>query len=211
MTSTEAGKEPRSVSEVVETIAELAEKDDKVTIGDVLDRFGHRSFAPVMMAFALVELTPAGGIPGVPTFLAACISLFAVQMLFGRDHIWVPKWIEQRSAPSKKLREATGKLETVAEKVDKVAHSRLERFASGAGLKVAAAIILALCLTIPPFELVPFASTAPMLAIDVICLAIMVRDGLAMLIAWGVAAAALIGLGYYYFASDISFTSYLPF
>lgn len=211
MTSGDRSKEPQSVSDVVDGIANLAERDSKVTIGDVLDRFGDRSFAPVMMVFALVELTPAGGIPGVPTFLAVCISLIAVQMLIGRDHIWVPKWILQRSAPSSKLRQATGKLGSVAGKVDKVAHSRLEQFASGVGLKIAAAIIIALCLTVPPFEVVPFASTGPMLAIDVICLAIMVRDGLAMLIAWSLATAALIGLGYYYFASDAASSGYLPF
>ncbi|QFT75959.1 exopolysaccharide biosynthesis protein [Erythrobacter sp. THAF29] len=211
MTSENGTREPQSVGDVVEGIAELAGRDSRVTIGDVLERFGNRSFAPVMMVFALVELTPAGGIPGVPTFLAVCISLIAVQMLFGRDHIWVPEWIKRRSAPSKRLRQATGKLETVAERVDSVAHSRLEQFASGIGLKIAAAIIIALCLTIPPFEVVPFASTGPMLAIDVICLAIMVRDGLAMLIAWALAAAALIGLGIYYFASDTAGTGYFPF
>lgn len=191
--------EPQSVGDVVEGIAELAEEDEKVTIEDVLDKFGNHSFAPVMLVFALVELTPAGGIPGVPTFLAVCISLIAVQMLFGRDHVWVPQWIARRGASSEKLRKASRTLDKVARRVDKVARSRLESFASGIGLRIAAATIIALCLIVPPFEVVPFASTGPMLAIDVICLAIMVRDGLAMLITWSLALAALTGLGIFYF------------
>lgn len=189
-----------SVGEVVEGLAELAAEDDQVTIGDVLRKFGDQSFAPVMLVFALIELTPAGGIPGVPTFLAFCIALVAVQMLIGREHVWVPQWIARRGASSVKLRKASRTLEKVARRVDKVSHSRLESFASGIGLRIAAAIILLLTFTIPPFEIVPFASTGPMLAIDVICLAIMVRDGLAMLVAWSLAAAALAGLAVYYLA-----------
>lgn len=196
----EHSKEPHSVGEVVEGIAELAERNSKVTIGDVLDRFGVRSFAPVMMVLALIELTPFGGIPGVPTALAVCIILIASQLLLGRDHIWVPAWLERRSAPSDKLKMATTRLESVAHKVDSMAHSRLEALASGFGLRIAAALIIALCLTVPPFEVVPFASTAPMLAIDIICLAIMVRDGVAMLIAWTVAAVALGAVAFFYLA-----------
>ena len=203
--------DPHSVGDVVQAIEELAEQESTVTIGDVLRKFGDHSFAPVMLVFALIELTPAGGIPGVPTFLALCISLVALQMLFGRDHIWVPQWIGRRGASSEKLKKALQTLEKVARRVDSVAHSRLEAFASGTGLRIAAGVIIALCLIIPPFEVVPFASTGPMLAIDIICLAIMVRDGLAMLVAWGLAAAALIGLGYYSFASHAANGGYLPF
>ncbi|QUL39503.1 exopolysaccharide biosynthesis protein [Erythrobacter sp. JK5] len=203
--------DPHSVGEVVESLAELAEEDSKVTIGDVLDRFGDHSFAPVMLVFALVELTPAGGIPGVPTFLASCIALVAVQLLFGRDHLWVPGWIARRGAPSVKLRKAAHTLENVARQVDRVAQSRLESFASGIGLRIAAALIIALCLTIPPFEVVPFASTGPMLAIDIICLAIMVRDGLAMLVVWTLATVALAALGYFILFSDAMSGASLPF
>ena len=68
--------------------------------------------------------------------------------------------------------------------------------------KVAAVMILLLCLTVPPLEFLPFASSAPMLAIAAFGLALTVRDGLLMLIATALSVAA-IGFGtYYYWSSD---------
>ncbi|MBD2840649.1 exopolysaccharide biosynthesis protein [Erythrobacter rubeus] len=203
-------KDPHSIGDVVEGLSELAEAERQVSIGDVLDKFGNRSFAPVMMIFALLELTPVGVIPGVPSFLALCVILIAVQLLIGREHIWVPDWIEDRAVTSSKLEKATDKLEGPADTLDTVAKGRLEFLAQGPALRVAAAIIIALALAVPPLELLPWASMGPMIAISIICLAIMVRDGLAMLLAWVLAAAAMVGLGFYYFGSDAAGGGYLP-
>ncbi|GMN01983.1 exopolysaccharide biosynthesis protein [Erythrobacter sp. MTPC3] len=203
--------EPHSIGDVVEVLDELADAEDSVSFGDVLDKFGSRSFAPVMMIIALTEATPLGAIPGVPSLLALLILLIAVQMIMGRGHIWVPKWIENRSVASQKLDKATDKVTGVADKLDNVAKGRMEGLAKGPALRVAAAIIIALCLMVPPLEVLPWASSGPMLAIAMISLAIMVRDGLAMLIAWIIAGAAAVGMGYYYLSSDAAGGGFLPF
>jgi len=202
-------KEPHSVSDVVEGLEELAESESQVTFADVLEKFGTRSFAPVMMVLALLEATPVGMIPGVPSFLALCVLLIAVQMLMGRDHIWVPQWIAERSVSNDKMEKATEKLEGPAEAIDGVAKERLEGLAKGPAIRIAAGLICVLALMVPPLEVLPWASMGPMIAIAVICLAIMVRDGLAMLAAWIVAGAAAVGGLYWYLSSDAS-SSLIP-
>ncbi len=57
-----------------------------------------------------------------------------------------------------------------------------------------AAACLLLCLTVPPLELFPFASTAPMAAIALFGLAMTLRDGLVMALAF-LASGAAIGVG----------------
>ena len=52
-------------------------------------------------------------------------------------------------------------------------------------------MILLLCCLVPPLELVPFASSAPMLAIAAFGLALMVRDGLLMLAAFTLSLGAV--------------------
>lgn len=204
-------KDPHSVGDVVEGLEELADSEDEVRIADVLDKFGSRSFAPVMLVFALLEISPIGVVPGVPTFLALCVAVVAAQLLFGRDHIWVPGWIADRSVGSKKLNKATDKLEGPADKLDGIAKERFEVLTEGPALQVAGGIIILLCLLVPPLEVLPWASAGPMLAISVICLAILVRDGLAMLVAYLVAAGAIGGLGYWYFTSSAAGSGFLPF
>lgn len=63
-------------------------------------------------------------------------------------------------------------------------------------MKLAAACCIILALTVPPLELLPFATTVPMVAIAAFGLALLVRDGLLMIIAMLLAAAALaLGVG----------------
>ena len=76
------------------------------------------------------------------------------------------------------------------------------KLTKGIWLRIAALAILVLCLTIPPLEFLPFASSGPMLAIAAIGLALLVRDGLVMLFALTLAAAAVAGGTYYYYTSD---------
>ncbi|AWW72891.1 hypothetical protein CD351_00450 [Erythrobacter sp. KY5] len=209
--ATQDTKAPNSIADVIDGLDELASSEEEVKVADVLDKFGSRSFAPVMLVLALLEISPVGIIPGVPSFLALCIALIAAQLLAGREHIWVPKWVAQRSVASSKMDKATTKLEGPAETLDGVAKERLEVLAQGPAIRVAAAIIILLCFLVPPLEVLPWASAGPMLAISIICLALMVRDGLAMLIAWMLAFGAVGGLATWYLGSDAAGSGFLPF
>ena len=110
--------EPHSASETVEALEDLAENNEEVRIGDVLDEFGKRSFGPFLLVPALIELTPIGGIPGVPTLLALLIAMVAVQLLLGRDHVWLPEVIQRRAVGAKKLMKSAKKLAGVAAFLD---------------------------------------------------------------------------------------------
>ena len=200
--------EPKSAVETVDSLEELADAQEKVCLGDVLDKFGKRSFGPFMMIPALLEITPFGAIPGVPTALAAFIALVAAQLLWGADHVWVPRFVETRAIKSDKLMRGAEKLEGLAEKLDHWFKGRMKAFTGLVWQKIAAVAIILLCLTVPPLELVPFASTLPMVTIAAFALALMVKDGLLMLIATILSVAALAGGTYLFYTSD---GSILPF
>ena len=173
--------EPHSMGDVLGELDELAANHDEVRVADVLDDFGARSFGPFIMIPAVLEITPVGGIPGVPTVLALFIALIAVQLLIGRDHVWMPQFIQRRAVGSKKLHKAVGKLKGMANFLDRHSKGRLEGLTKGTAIKLVAAVIIALCCTVPPLEFLPFASTIPMLAIAVLGLALTVRDGALLL------------------------------
>ncbi|WP_338242549.1 exopolysaccharide biosynthesis protein [Aurantiacibacter hainanensis] len=183
--------EVHSVCDILDRLREVADSEDKVSVGDVLDAIGDRSYGPTLLIPALVEITPIGGIPGVPTFLALIIALTAVQMLFDKDHLWLPGFIQNRTVSASKLHKAADKLNGTARRLDKWFHGRMPRFVKQPWPRVAAVAIIILCCTVPPLEFLPFASTAPMLAIAAFGLALLVRDGLLMLIALGLSAASL--------------------
>ena len=192
--------EPESIDEVIDELEEFAETHRVVTIGDVLDEFGKRSFGPAIMLPALLELTPVGAVPGVPTALALFIATVAAQLLVGRDHIWLPRYVHRKWMFGARLRKALGKIEGVAEFLGRLSGGRLEQFAEGLPVRIAALAVILLCCIVPPLELLPFASSVPMATIAMIGLALTVRDGLLMLVA-GTLTLLAFGTGIYLVAT----------
>ncbi|QQN75338.1 exopolysaccharide biosynthesis protein [Croceicoccus sp. YJ47] len=195
-TGGDSGDEIHSVGEILDMLRSLADRQDKVSIGNVLDTIGDRSYGPAMMLPAMIEISPVGGIPGVPTLLATIVALAAAQLLIGKEHLWLPQLVQKRAISAGKLHKAADKLDGLANWLDRWFHGRMPRFVTGIWPRIAAAIVILLCLTVPPLEFVPFASTAPMAAIIAFGLALLVRDGLLMLIALGVGVVSIgAGLG----------------
>lgn len=185
--------DPQTAKETVGALEELATQQNSVRVRDVLDRFGQRSFGPAMMLPALIEVSPVGSIPGVPTLLATFIGLVATQLVMGADHVWVPGFLEQRSLRSGTLMKGAHNLEGIAETLDRWFKGRLKQFTAAVWQRLAGLAVILLCLTVPFLEVLPFASTVPMLTIAAIALALTVRDGLLMLMATILSAAALGG------------------
>lgn len=187
--------ENNQVNAILDDLSHCAEQKNEVTVGQITESLGHRGFGPFLIVPALIELTPLGGIPGVPSLLALIIALFAGQIALGRKHMWLPGFLKRRAVKGEKVQKSACKLRPLARWLDQWFHERLPRFAGSRSARVAAGIVIALCLTVPPLELVPFASSAPMIAIAMIGLALTLRDGALVLAAYAVAALGFIATG----------------
>lgn len=183
--------EPHSVGDILDRLDELANEKDEVSLGQTIEAFGNRSYAPFLVILPLIDISPVGSIPGLPTLLALVIVLTAGQLLFGRTHMWLPGFLANRSLKSEKVAKAVKKLRPVAKRMDKWFHGRLPALTQGPMVRVAAAAIIVLTLAVPPLELLPMATTAPMAAIAAFGMALLVKDGLLMIVAFVAAAGAI--------------------
>lgn len=183
--------EPHSVRDILDRLDELANEKDEVSLGQTIEAFGNRSYAPFLVILPLIDISPVGSIPGLPTLLALVIVLTAGQLLFGRKHMWLPGFLANRSLKSEKVAKAVKKLRPVAKRMDKWFHGRLPALTQGPMVRVAAAAIIVLTLAVPPLELLPMATTAPMAAIAAFGMALLVKDGLLMIVAFVAAAGAI--------------------
>ena len=172
-----------SVGQVLDEIGELTQSCEEVSIGDVIERFGNRSYGPFLLLPALIGISPVGGIPGMPSFLAALIALLALQIAFGREHLWLPNIIRDRSLTGEKLRHAVEKLDGVGKWLDRWFGPRLEIFTDEPAPRIAAVLAFILCCIVPPLELLPFAVAMPMAVIALLGLALTLRDGILMAVA----------------------------
>lgn len=180
-----------SVGDVLDTLQSLAESEDAVTVGDVTRALGKRGFGPLILAPALIVITPIGGIPAIPTLMAIIIALFSVQIVLQRDHLWLPSMLKERAVEHDKVSKSVSKLRGLANWLDDHMGNRLTALTRTPMPTIAASIILGLCLLVPPAEVIPFAAALPMGAIAITALALTLKDGVVMLFGLIGSAAAL--------------------
>ncbi len=178
-----ASSSPDTLGEILDEFEALAQRHRRVAVADLVDAVGPRSYGPFLLVPALIEISPLGGIPGVPTALAVVVVLFAVQMLSGRQRLWMPGWLARRDVAAEKMKRLVASARPMATRMDRWFHGRLRWLTSGLGIRLAALACIALACMVPPLELFPFASSVPMGAIALIGLALLVRDGALMIVA----------------------------
>lgn len=162
---------------VIDSIVGLGKKQKKVTVADIHDVVGQRSFGPFLFIPAIFELSPLGGVPGVPTLLGLIVVITAVQMIVGRDHFWLPGFLARRSVRGERIEPAMHKIRPVVRFIDKGLRPRLQRITNQPWNRAVAGLCVLCAVIVPPLELFPFLSSGPFAAIALIGLGLMGHDG----------------------------------
>ena len=178
-------QEVTSLEQLLERICGAEPEAGRVSLDAILDVVGCRSFGPLLVVAGLLTLAPIiGDIPGVPTTVGVLVFLIAVQLLFHREHLWLPRFLLDRSIERGKLHKAIGSLYRPARFVDRLLRQRLTMFADGAIIYVIVIVCLGIAATMPVMEVVPFSANAAGAALTAYGLALIARDGLLALIAF---------------------------
>lgn len=174
-----------SLTEVLDKL-DSAGDDESVSVGEILDEVGDRSLAPILLVPAMITASPISGIPGVPTITGIVVGLIVVQMLMGRDTLWVPQFLAKRSVSRSKMDKAVKFLRKPVGFLDKLMKPRLSWLARRPLSYLALLICLTIAVTTPVMEFLPFAISIAAVAIGFFAAGILMRDGLVMLIGYAV-------------------------
>ena len=90
-----------ALSDVLDKLEDSAHVDS-VTVQEVVEKLGHKSFAALMLIFSLISTSPASAIPGITAMVAVIVFILVVQMILGRKCIWLPQFITRRRMETKK-------------------------------------------------------------------------------------------------------------
>lgn len=172
-------KDPTTLKAVLNEIQYLSKDCDTVSVGDILDMVGRRSFGPILLVAGLITVAPLiGDIPGVPTIMAAVVFLVALQILFRREKLWFPDSILNRSLEKDKLQNALEKMKKPAAYIDRILKPRLKTITTGAMIYPAAITCLCISLAMPVMEFIPFSANFAGAALTAFGLSFIARDGL---------------------------------
>jgi len=179
------------------TLVGLADRIDagatgqKISVDRLVDIIGASSFTPLLLAPALAVASPLSGIPLFSSAMGVMIFLVSLQMVLNRDHVWLPGWLLRREVSSDRIRAAFDRLRPVLSWLDTHSHPRLSLFTRRPFRLLAQLLCLISGLSMTLLEFVPLSSSLLGLAVVLLSLGLLARDGaiitLAMLPYFGVA------------------------
>ena len=184
--------EPESLVALLQLIGKVRGEQSSVRLGAVLDRVGRRSFGPMLLLAGLIVMAPLiGDIPGVPTVVAVFVFLLALQLLLGREHFWLPRWLLARRISRSTLHKALVWMMPVARFVDRFLRPRMTVLVNGGARFGVALLAMLVSLLMPAMEFIPFSANAAGVTLTVLGLALVARDGLLALIAFVLSGLSL--------------------
>ncbi|NLF17197.1 MAG: exopolysaccharide biosynthesis protein [Lentisphaerae bacterium] len=154
-----------------------------LTLAVLRDLIGQDGLLLFAMILTLVFMIPVS-IPGVSTVFGAAILLIGICRLFGQN-LWLPRRLAERLLPAERLRAALCQGRTWLRRLERISRPhRLHRLAGGGlvGLGNNAGMILGAVLLMAPFGLIPFSNTLPALALLLLALGLLQRDGVCILL-----------------------------
>ncbi len=163
---------PPRLSEILITLAG-DEARDRISVHDMVETMRARAFGALLLIFAFPNILPTP--PGTAGILGLPLLFLSAQMMLGLDP-WLPGFIARRSM-------ARGTFQALVERItpwllraerllrargEVLAHPRAQR------LLGALCLIVSIALVLP----VPFANLVPSVALCIIGLGVLERDGL---------------------------------
>jgi hypothetical protein len=184
-----------AADEVIEQ-AKAAAEGKRVSVGEVLDAIGHRSYGPIYVLVGLISISPLGALPGSPTVTCALVMVMAFQQLLGRRAPWLPRRVEAISVRSDRYERAFDRVQRLAQQLDKLTRERWSQLVSPPMQRLIAIVLMLLGLSFLPFELLPFGADIPALALLLVGLGLTSKDGLFVVLGvmWAPVAAIVITL-----------------
>lgn len=186
-----SGEDPNNLEAILERVSEQARGESHLTVRDVLDSFGSRTFGPLYAALGVITISPIGAIPGAPVVLSLLVAFVTIQRFFGSDSPWLPKRITSRSVSADTWEHAHDKARPWAQRIDRYLRPRLTFLTTSIMDHALSVLVLLLGAALIPIGLVPFANIVPGAAIILVGLGLAARDGVFVLASLALTGASV--------------------
>ncbi|MCH2037323.1 MAG: exopolysaccharide biosynthesis protein [Rickettsiales bacterium] len=166
----------KAASEVLDEVVTNG-NTDKITFSDLKTSLHERGFGLLLLIFSL----PLVAVPPGLTMIACLPSVFlSAQMVCGMDSPWFPKWLGKKSIKRSTLAAIIKKLTPFLHKIERILQPRFYIASSKKGEQVIGifALIFSISIAVP----LPFTNFVPSIAIAVMALGLLSKDGLIIIV-----------------------------
>jgi hypothetical protein len=179
------------LSDVIDAVLREA-GERSLTLGDLVACTGERGFGLMMVILGLPMLIPILP-PGSSTIVGPIYAVFAVQMLRGARHPWLPRRLRDRVLSASAVRALRQRGVPMIRAAERWSRPRGVWFAEHLVLRLVGGMVLAMGLILlGPF---PFLNTPPAVSVMLMGIALLNNDILFLLIGFLVGGASIGVLG----------------
>lgn len=168
-----------SLGEKLETVIQKMPARD-ITLIEILDIIGNDSLMFVTIFLSLVFLIPVS-IPGVSTVFGSAILLIGIARLFNRK-LWFPEKIANRTISAEKLTKVLERALVWFHRFEKISKPHRLAWLASEGTLNNLSFILGALLLMVPFGFIPFSNTIPAVALILLAIGIIQKDGVILLL-----------------------------
>jgi hypothetical protein len=167
------------ISELLQQFLEQ-HQGDEVSLRNLFNKMGDRAFGSTLLICALPEALPLP-IAGISALVAMPLMLVSGQLVLGYEQPWLPDWILDRSFKKDLCEKVIFSAIPFLEKLESFIEPRWPFFTTPEAERCVGAVVLLLgfIIALP----IPFGNMLPAIAIVLICLGLIEKDGLIIAIA----------------------------
>ena len=172
------GATHRRMSAILTGLVESA-KGERICLVDMLDAFDARAYGPLIVLFAAPNVLPVA-LPGISAVLGVPLILLTGQLMLGQRRPWLPGFLRRRSLARSSFESLVGRLVPRLVRLEAMIRPRLLPLTGGWGKRLigAVGVVLAAIVFLP----VPFGNSLPGLALVLMALGLLSRDGIAVVV-----------------------------
>ncbi len=159
----------RSFITVLQRI-DAAAGDEGLSVSEIVDQLDERAFGLLILLLTLPCLVP--GLPGAQ-IIAIPIFLLAAQVLIGRSEPWLPGWFMRARVKKSWISALAGFADKRLRWTETLSRPRWRFFAAGVGEKLAALVMSLAAITV----MLPITNTVPSVALTLMSVGLIQRDG----------------------------------
>jgi len=185
---TTAPPPPERTSDLLVHLAQASDTPE-MSVGELLDGLSDRAFGVAMLVLAIPVCIPF--LYGVPQVLSLPMLLIALQMVAGRHTLWMPERLRNRTFTRREF-------ETMAQRAKKylgwgeaISRPRLTFLTGNFPERIVGLFMAVFCLSI--LTPLPLTNTAPGIAVAIMAIGMIERDGL-LVVLGAVLGTAWVGM-----------------
>lgn len=169
---------PRHINTLLEEIL-INIKQETISFGELTDYLHERGFGILLFMLALPMAMPFPVPPGINVLLATPLLILTFQQMIGKHSLWLPQSIRRKTLKRATLEKIIRQAEPWLNRLSFFIRPRLGVITNGLFSNLAGlfGLLFALSVCVP----LPLTNTVPSLAIALMAIGVLMRDGLAVI------------------------------